>query len=106
MAKRYKKYSLAEKRKYWGDTMNNLFDIQVGKNGRKRTKQEERKFLYAQGFYSASKSGKLSSKFNDMETPQQFGQIAGFKARAYDRNRLQTAIQIASINAKKINKGK
>ena len=100
MAKKYKKYSLAEKRKYWGAKMNNLFDIQVGKNGRKRTKKEEQEFLYAQGFYSASKSGKLSSKFNDMEAPQQFGQIAGFKAKAYDKIRLQTAIRTASIKRK------
>lgn len=104
MAKKYKKYSLAEKRRYWGGKMDYLFDIQRGKNGRKRTKQEEQMFLYAQGFYSASKTGKLSSKFNDMKTPQQFGQIAGFKAKAYDKNRLQEAIQTASLNANKKNK--
>lgn len=85
MAKNYKKYTLADKRKYWGDKMNKLFDIKCGKNARKHTKQEENKYLYAQGFYVASKNGKLSNNFNEMKTPQQLGQIAGFKAKIYDK---------------------
>lgn len=101
MTKKYKKYSFAEKRKYWGDKMNYLFDIQRSKNGRNRTKQEEQMFLYAQGFYSASKTGKLSGKFNDMEISRQFGEIAGFKAKAYDKIRVREAVQTASLNAHK-----
>ena len=85
MKKIYKKYTLADKRKYWGDKMNKLFDIQCGKNARNRTKKEQDKFLYAQGFYVASKNGKLSNNFNELKSPQKLGQIAGFKAKYYDK---------------------
>lgn len=101
MAKQYKKYTLAQKQKYWNNRLDYLFNIQRGKNGRLHTDKERQEFLYAQGFCSASKSGRLSNKFNDMEMSQQFGQIAGFKAKLYNICRLQDAIQKTSLNKHK-----
>lgn len=96
MAKQYKKYTLVQKQKYWNDKLDYLFSVKQGKNGRLHTKKEQQMFLYAQGFCSASKSGRLSKKFNDMEMSQQFGQIAGFKAKSYDIKRFQNAVHKAS----------
>ena len=81
MSKLIKQYSFAEKRKFWGSELDRLFNIQVGKNGRKRTKAEQERFEYAQGFYSSSKNGNLSKNFNDLTFPKQLGEIAGFKAK-------------------------
>lgn len=86
MTKYFKKYTLAEKRKYWVNNLNLLYDVKCGKNGRALTKEEQSKYLYSQGFCSSSKNGKISSKFNDMPNSYKFGEIAGVKAKLRDND--------------------
>lgn len=79
MNKKYKKYTLAEKRKYWGSQLDYL------SNKKKRTKEESNKLRYAQGFYASSKNGKITRDFNELDKPNQIGQLNGFKANMYNK---------------------
>lgn len=79
MNKKYKKYTLVEKRKYWGSQLDYL------SNKKKRTKEESNKLRYAQGFYVSSKNGKITRDFNDLDKPNQIGQLNGFKANMYNK---------------------
>lgn len=79
MRKIYKRYSLADKRKYWG---NKLDYLSQKKN---KTKEESAQMRYAQGFYISSKNGKLTKDFNDLDLSNQIGQLNGFKAKKYNK---------------------
>lgn len=79
MRKSYKKYSLADKRKYWGDKLDYL------SQKRNRTNKESSQLRYAQGFYISSSYGKLTRNFNDLDLPNQIGQLNGFKAKKYNK---------------------
>lgn len=79
MNKEYKKYTLAEKRKYWGSQLDYLF------SKKQRTKEESDKLRYAQGFCTSSKNGKITRDFNDLDKSNQMGQLNGFKANKYNK---------------------
>lgn len=76
MQKKYKKYSLADKRKYWL----NVFDKETRlRTNHKKFNKDRRDYAY--GFILGSKSG-MSKKFNEYKSnSQKFGMIAGVKSK-------------------------
>ena len=81
MTKKFKKYTFAEKRNYWKKVVDIEFEKKV------KTNKTTNKFKYAIGFLISSKNGRLSSNFNNLERPEQLGQIAGFKAKVKNQNK-------------------
>lgn len=85
--KKYNKYSLSEKRSYWGSVADKYFDILSGQGTPKRklTKEEKQKIDYAQGFLLSSKRGRISTNFNELDYSSQIGQIKGFKSKKNEK---------------------
>lgn len=75
----YIKYSLSEKRKYWGDVLDNEFEL------KKKTNKNSNKLKYAVNFLICSKSGKLSKDFDSLDYSSQLGQIRGCESKRLDK---------------------
>lgn len=94
MSKKYKRYSLMDKRKYWNNQLDKYSSLG------KLTPEEQSRFKYAQGFITASKQGKLDPKFNDINDMSfQCGQIAGFKSHMFNKsNSANRVLEVAKQN--------
>lgn len=80
-----KNFSLEEKRKYWGNEINRLFEIKK-KDSELYEREYRNRDMYATGFYYTSKNGKFPiaciNRFGDSMVE---GCIAGWRAFKFDK---------------------
>lgn len=79
--KKYKKYSLQDKKKYWANELDKEFNKRL-KNGASKPSKRQ---LYATGFLTSAKNGRLSQTYNKEETASKLGQLAGLKSRIMNK---------------------
>ena len=75
--KKYKKYSLQDKKKYWASQLDSEFQKRIKSGADKPSSRH----LYASGFLTTVKNGRLSQTYDKAENANKLGQLAGLKAR-------------------------
>lgn len=70
--KQYKRYSRAQKIKYWADVLDSSPTYY-------RTDLEDERYEYAHGFLRAANWGTIDPKFNELSDSRKMGNIAGYR---------------------------
>lgn len=73
----FKQFSLQDKKKYWAKQL----DVEVQKRIENGNNKPSTRQLYATGFLTSVKNGRLSQGYDKQEDANKLGQLAGLKAR-------------------------